>query len=135
MKTAPLWITGLMILAFSCAKKQVVPAEEASNTPPADTLSHKMITARVFIKPEYVADFVTSARAMIDSSNAEPGCISYMLYQNPYDNTSFIFVEAWKDQAHRAHFSMSYFKAFGPKIQDWLLQPTEIKILNVIPSN
>lgn len=131
-----LLILGFMILFFSCAKKLDVPAEEATAAPVADSLSHKMITAMVYVKSERVADFIAAARAMIDSSNAEPGCISYQLYQNPYDNTKFIFVEAWKDQAAiDTHFSMSYFKAFGPKVQDWLLQPTEIKILDIISSN
>jgi quinol monooxygenase YgiN len=131
-----LLIAGFMILVLSCAKKQDVPAGEATAAPVTDSLSHKMITAMVYIKSERVADFIEAARAMIDSSNAEPGCISYQLYQNPYDNTKFIFVEAWKDQAAiDTHFSMSYFKAFGPTVQDWLLQPTEIKILDVTSGN
>jgi quinol monooxygenase YgiN len=70
---------------------------------------------------------------MIDSSNAEPGCISYMLYQNPYDNTQLIFVETWKNQAAiDAHFNMSYFKAFGPKTAEWISQPTELKIYDIM---
>jgi quinol monooxygenase YgiN len=132
-------IYSLLILGFivvsSCAKKQDVPPEEATAAAVADSLSHKMITAKVYVKSERVADFIEAARAMIDSSNAEPGCLSYQLYQNPYDNTKFIFVEAWKDQAAiDTHFSMPYFTAFGPKVQDWLQQPTEINILDVISS-
>ncbi len=103
--------------------------------PVTDTLTKKIITARVYVKAEKVADFLEAARFIIDSSQAEAGCESYMLYQNPYDKTKLIFVEVWKDQvAIDNHFSMSYFKAFGPKTKDWLLQPTELKIFDVIPN-
>ena len=96
----------------------------------------KMITARIFLKPEYVSAFIQEAIPMIDSSNAEPGCEGYMLYQNPYDSTQLIFVETWKDQAAiDNHFSMSYFKAFGPKTQDWLARPTELTIMSVVKTN
>jgi quinol monooxygenase YgiN len=58
-----------------------------------------------------------------------------LLYQNPYDKTQLIFVEVWKDQiAIDNHFSMSYFKAFGPRTKDWLLKPTELKIYDVMPN-
>jgi quinol monooxygenase YgiN len=131
-----LLILGFLILVFSCVKKQDIPADNTTALPVADSMSHKMITAMVYVKSERVADFIEAARAMIDSSNAEPGCISYQLYQNPYDNTKFIFVEAWKDQAAiDTHFSKAYFKAFGPITKDWLLQPSEIKILDVVSSN
>jgi quinol monooxygenase YgiN len=134
--TSPLLILGFLIVMVACTGKQPVADEAADAAPLTDTISRKMITASVFVKPDHVADFIESAKAIIDSSNAEPGCEAYMLYQNPYDNTKFIFVETWKDQAAiDNHFSMSYFKAFGPKIQDWLLQPTEIKIYDVVPVN
>ncbi len=125
----------LMLLFAACAPKNQQPAEAVAATPVTDTLSKKIITARVFIKAEKVADFLEAARAMIDSSQAEAGCESYMLYQNPYDKTSLIFVEIWKDQvAIDNHFSMSYFKAFGPKTKDWLLKPTELEIFDVSPN-
>jgi quinol monooxygenase YgiN len=133
MKTRiALSVIGMIVLISSCTPKQTVPAEPVNAAPVADSMAKKMITARVFVKPEKVADFLLVARPLIDSSKAEPGCESYMLYQNPYDKTKFIFVEIWKDQvAIDNHFSMSYFKAFGPKISDWLLQPTELKIFDV----
>lgn len=129
MKT--LLFTALLAIAtifVSCTKKTA----ENQQAPAADSVSKMMITARVYLKPEYVAQFINDARALVDSSNMEPGCISYMLYQNPYDTTKLIFVEEWKDQAAiDNHFSMSYFKAWGPKTQDWLAQPTELKIVKV----
>jgi quinol monooxygenase YgiN len=123
----------LLIIVLACGRKEAAPAGESVAQPATDTVIKKMITAKVFVKPENVADFLEAAMAMIDSSNAEPGCESYMLYQNPYENTELIFVETWKDQAAiDQHFSMSYFKAFGPKTQDWLSRPTELAIMDVI---
>jgi len=87
------------------------------------------------VKPEKVADFIEAARYIIDSSRAEAGCESYTLYQDPYNKTDLIFVEVWKDQvAIDNHFSMSYFKSFGPKTADWILKPAELKIYDVIPN-
>jgi len=131
--------TGIVILSFgmaallaSCAKNPPATAEAPVNETASDVVMKKMITARVFVKPDKVTDFVEAAKAMIDSSNMEPGCESYRLYQDPYDNTNLIFVEVWQDQeAIDAHFEMTYFKAFGPKTSEWLLQPTELKIYDV----
>jgi quinol monooxygenase YgiN len=129
---------SLLILMFvfaACETKKTQPSEPVAAAPVADTVTKKIITARVYLKPEKVADFIAAARFIIDSSQAEAGCESYMLYQNPYDKTKLIFVEVWKDQvAIDNHFSMSYFKAFGPKTKDWLSQPTELKIYDVTPN-
>jgi quinol monooxygenase YgiN len=125
----------IMFFISACEPKKQQPAEPVAATPLADTLGKKIITARVFVKAEKVADFLEAARYIIDSSQAEAGCESYNLYQSPYDKTKLIFVEVWKDQvAIDNHFSMSYFKAFGPKTKDWLLQPTELKIYDVTPN-
>ena len=121
-----------LLLITACMQNLPDEAETVENTLHQDSLSHKMITARLFIHPENVTDFIEAAKSMIDSSNAEPGCISYMLYQNPYDQTQLIFVEEWKDQAAiDTHFAMPYFRAFGPKTSDWRSQPTEVKIFDV----
>jgi quinol monooxygenase YgiN len=133
-KTA-LSLLGILVVALACMPKKPAPAEPAAVTPVADTVTKKIITAHVFVKAEKIADFIKAAQPLIDSSKAEAGCESYMLYENPYDKTKFIFVEVWKDQlAIDNHFTMSYFKAFGPKVKDWLLQDTELKIYDVSPN-
>jgi quinol monooxygenase YgiN len=129
---------SLLVVLFvftACEPKKQQPAEPVAATPVTDTLTKKIITARIYVKADKVADFLEAAKFIIDSSQAEAGCESYNLYQSPYDKTKLIFVEVWKDQvAIDNHFSMSYFKAFGPKTKDWLLQPTELKIFDVIPN-
>jgi len=136
MKTKVAFILIFSVFLFAaCAPKKQQPAEPVETAPVADSLTKKIITARVFVKPEKVDDFIEAARFIIDSSQAEAGCESYMLYQSPYDKSQLIFVEVWKDQvAIDNHFSMSYFKSFGPKITDWLLKPTELMIYDVTPA-
>jgi len=91
-----------------------------------------MIVAKLKVKPEKVKAFTEAAKEIIEKSNKEAGCKSYQLYQDPYDNTRFVFVEEYKNQAAvDAHFASDYFKAFGPKIGDLVAEPAKIKIVSV----
>ena len=130
MKNVLLLLTCIAVLAFSCDKQKsaVVPPVDTTVT---NNCELRVIHATVFLKKEYVKDFISSAKAMVDSSNLEEGCISYQLYQDPYDETKFIFVEVWKDQASiEAHFQMPYFVAWGPKTADWYAGTTGLSIFN-----
>ncbi len=129
-----LYISLVSSVAFSCKPSTSEPVKLK-----ADTLSvakspenKRMITAKIFVKKDKVADFIKAARIMIDSTVKEPGCESYMLYQNPYEPTKLIFVETYKNQAAiDAHFASSYFKNFGPVIKDWISEPGDIKIYDI----
>ena len=91
-----------------------------------------MIVAKLTVKPEKVKAFTEAAKEMIEKSNKETGCKSYQLYQDPYDNTKFVFVEEYKNQAAvDAHFASDYFKVFGPKISDFIAEPSKIKIITM----
>ena len=91
-----------------------------------------MIVANLTIKADKVKAFTDAAKEIIEKSNKEPGCKFYQLYQDPYNNTKFVFVEEYKNQAAvDAHFAADYFKAFGPKIKDLVQEPAKIKIVTV----
>lgn len=91
-----------------------------------------MIVARLSIKPDKITNFTDTAKEMIEKSNKESGCTSYQLYQDPYTNTKFVFVEEYKNQAAvDAHFATDYFAAFGPKIADFLAGAPDIKVFSV----
>jgi quinol monooxygenase YgiN len=91
-----------------------------------------MIVAKLSVKPDKVKAFTDAAKEIIEKSNKEPGCKSYQLYQNPYDKTKFVFVEEYKNQAAiDAHFASEYFKAFGPRISDLVVEPAKIKIISI----
>jgi len=103
----------------------------ALKTSPVDE-NGMMIVAKLSVKAEKVKAFTDAAKEIIEKSNKEPGCKSYQLYQDPYNNTKFVFVEEYKNQAAvDAHFASDYFKAFGPKIKDLVQEPAKIKIITV----
>jgi quinol monooxygenase YgiN len=120
-----------LAIAISCKPK----ASENASLPETTAQSpdfKKMILAKVYIKSGSESDFISAASLMIESSNKEEGCLGYMLYQDPYEKTNFIFVESYKNQAAvDAHFATPYFKEFGTKIANLTSKPTEIKILDV----
>jgi quinol monooxygenase YgiN len=128
---------GLIVISLiysSCGNNK-----PATNSQTADSLLKAptpdygmMIVAKLLVKPEKIKDFTEAAKAMIENSNKEPGCKSYQLYQDPYDNTQFVFVEQYTNQAAvDAHFATDYFKAFGPKVGDLVQGPAQIKIITM----
>jgi len=133
--------TKLMVILFSIAllstsygstntvknmKNKENPKQSSSDE------SGMMIIAKLKVKPEKVKAFTEAAKEMIEKSNKEAGCKSYQLYQDPYDNSRFVFVEEYKNQAAvDAHFASDYFKAFGPKMGELVAEPAKIKIVTV----
>ncbi|MBN2764388.1 MAG: antibiotic biosynthesis monooxygenase [Bacteroidales bacterium] len=121
------------IIGFSC--QQNVKTGRENTVLPTDTTTviAKMITAKVFIKPGKESDFISAAQIMIENSNNEEDCLEYMLYQDPYESTNFIFVEKYKDQAAiDFHFGTEYFKNFGTITADMTSKPAEVKIIDII---
>ncbi len=132
MKTKILILVLLQcIIGISC-KPKTAEVTSQSGTAVQSADFKKMIIAKVFIKPGNESDFIEAAKIMIENSNKEEGCLGYMLYQDPYENTNFIFVESYKNQAAvDAHFATSYFKEFGSGIDDITSRPSEIKVLDI----
>jgi quinol monooxygenase YgiN len=125
---------SLAVVSAGCGNKKTV---ETMKTPEASTIaptvdSKMMIVAKLSVKPERIKDFTEAAREIIQKSNTESGCSFYKLYQDPYDNSKFVFVEEYKNQAAvDAHFAADYFKAFGPKIGDLITGAPEIKVITI----
>jgi len=132
MKTKILIVFVVLIsTGMACKQKApVIPAQPEISVQPV--ILKKMITARVFVKPGRESDFISAAKVMVENSNKEAGCLGYKLFQDPYEKSSFIFVEYYKDQAAiDFHFATSYFKEFGATIADMVSEPAEIKILDI----
>ena len=135
--------TRIVILTFallgfiaSCTTKPKVTEEKKACC--ADSASckaanySKIIAAKIYIKPEKIAEFTNLFKDMTEKTLAEPGCTGYQLYQNPYENTAFLVFESYKNQAAiDAHFAAVYFKEFGDKVGPLTSKPTEIRIIDV----
>lgn len=129
-KTLLILLTVITGITLSC--KQNAPAVQQPDVSVQTPDYQKMIIARAYIKPENVDEFISAAKSIIEASNNEEGCLSYMLYQDPYEKTNFIFVEKWKNQAAiDFHFETEHFKGFGATIADMTSKPTEIKIIDI----
>ena len=127
-------LLSLAIVSASCGNKGSGEPANVNEASPAETAvdSKMMIIAKLSVKPEKAKDFTEAAKEIIENSNKESGCTFYQLFQDPYDNSRFVFVEEYKNQAAvDAHFAADYFKAFGPKIGDFILGQPEIKIITV----
>jgi quinol monooxygenase YgiN len=125
---------SLCLISGGYAKSQTRETSKSSSDAMKASVPDKgmVIVAKLSVKPEKVKSFIEAAKEMIQKSNKEPGCKSYQLYQDPYDNTKFVFVEEYKNQAAvDAHFATDYFKAFGPKMNDIVAEPGKIKIITV----
>jgi quinol monooxygenase YgiN len=135
MKARSLVLLFVLALIYSgCGNNKPAAGSQAADslikTPAPDY--GMMIVAKLSVKPEKIKDFTEAAKVMIENSNKEPGCKSYQLYQDPYDNTKFVFVEQYTNQAAvDAHFAADYFKAFGPKVADLVQGPAQIKIISM----
>ena len=130
-------LTLLLILAVvsvSCGNNKSGENMNTSKTlTAAPSVDYKMmIIAKLSVKPEKIKDFNEVAKEMVEKSNTESGCSFYQLYQDPYDNSKYVVVEEYKNQAAvDAHFASEYFKAFGPKIGDMIIGAPEIKVISV----
>lgn len=127
-------LLGIALCTGSCGSKKSAEAVSVPGTsvavPAVD--SKMMIVAKLTVKTERAKDFIEAAKDIIAKSNAEEGCLYYQLFQDPYDNSKFVFVEEYKNQAAvDTHFAADYFNAFGPKISDMLIGSPEIKVVTV----
>ena len=137
MKTRFLIFAFLYVtLMVSCKGKENTEDNLSQTLINTEMTNQKVIHARIYVKPEHVADFIEAAREIIDSSRTEKGNLSYTLYQDPYNETNFIMVELWKDQnAIDLHFQKSYFKSFGETTGNWLEKDSEVEIFDVTSEN
>ena len=120
-------MNGILLGTLAMAMTMVGCAV-SKNSSATDT-GKKLIGAKLSIKADKVDEFAAAAKTIIAASRAEPGCISYTLYQDPYDKTAFFFFEEWKDQAAiDSHFATPHFKAFGEKMKNLAAGPAGITI-------
>ena len=111
----------------TCAATCGKAAAEKAGCKHADLM--KIISAQVFIKAEKADDFLSFTKELIEKSRAEEGCISYTLYQDPNDKSTFLFFEEWKNQAAiDFHFATEHFKKFDEKMGDFASKPPVITI-------
>jgi quinol monooxygenase YgiN len=79
-----------------------------------------VVIARVSVKPEKKAELLALAKGVIATTQAEEGCISYLLLDNSYDPGACMFVEEWANlPALQKH-------AAAPHIAEWRKQSKDL---------
>ena len=69
---------------------------------------------------------------MLDPTRAEPGCRLYELYQSD-SKERFYFYETWESQAALdRHVAMPHFRHLQQALEDLLLEPYEVNILETV---
>lgn len=88
-----------------------------------------IVLAKVSVIPEKKQDLLTLAESVIATTQAEAGCISYILLDNPYDAGSCMFVEEWADLAAlQAHAASPHLAQWRKDSCDLLSAKTDITI-------
>ncbi|MDC7228481.1 MAG: putative quinol monooxygenase [Spirochaetales bacterium] len=73
-----------------------------------------LIIAKLKVKAGLAEAFIEKTKPLIAGSNAEKGCIEYILYRNHEDSSLFHMVEKWKDmEAIKAHQAAPHYVNSG----------------------
>lgn len=77
------------------------------------------IVAKNTVKKENKADFINTAKELIEKSMAEEGCISYTLNES-LDGKYLTFIEEWKDEKSiEMHNNSEHFKSIVQKLSQF----------------
>ncbi|NMO94349.1 putative quinol monooxygenase [Paenibacillus lemnae] len=85
------------------------------------------LQVHMHVKPEARQDFAEKAKALITSTQAEAGNISYALYEDVSSPGRFVMIEEWKDeQAIEQHNQTEHLTGFFAYARDVLTEPVNI---------
>ncbi|MFY4776319.1 putative quinol monooxygenase [Metabacillus sp. RGM 3146] len=80
--------------------------------------------------PKHRNEFIEQAKLVTKGSQAEEGNISYNFYEDAEKPNTFVFLEKWKDQtAINEHEETHHFKNFSEVINDLIIEPVKVEIL------
>lgn len=91
-----------------------------------------IVAGKARVKAGSQAEALAVMQTMIKATQAEAGCISYQIYQNPYDETEFFIFEEWESlEALALHFQTDHMREFSQRIPDYLVGSLNIKRYDV----
>ena len=86
-----------------------------------------MSTARDYIQPDHVAEYLPLIRKLIAETVKEESNISYTLYQDRDHPGQFVLLEFWRDQESLdAHFQTPHFTTIVPQIARYHAKPSVV---------
>lgn len=85
------------------------------------------VFAEITPKPAHVGQARDAIMSIIKDTRAEPGCLSFELFDNKADGTLFL-LEEWRSQADLdAHYAMPYTANVFSQYDNWLAGPPVIR--------
>jgi quinol monooxygenase YgiN len=93
----------------------------------------RAILAYLTTKPGKEAEFAEKMTAQAKRCLAnEPGCLQFDVVQDPKDQTRFVMLEVYADDAAiKAHQDSQHFKDFRPVVSE-LVADRKIEVLNMV---
>lgn len=80
----------------------------------------------VFVKPEYVDQFIEVTRANHEASVQEPGNFRFDILQDAQDPGKFVLYEAYSSEAAvNAHKETSHYAKWRDTVAPWMAKPRE----------
>jgi (4S)-4-hydroxy-5-phosphonooxypentane-2,3-dione isomerase len=91
----------------------------------------------VYVKPEFIQDFINATRFNHENSIKEPGNLRFDILQDIQDPNKFIFYEAYtSEQAAAAHKETSHYLQWRDTVASWMAKPREgVKHLILFPKS
>lgn len=88
-----------------------------------------VVLAKVTVKPEKKAELLEKAKVVIAETVKEQGCVSYVLFDNPYDPSGCMFVEEWTDlDALKQHAASAHIAEWRKQSADLLADKTRLTL-------
>ena len=80
----------------------------------------------VFVKPEFIDQFIETTRANHEASVREPGNFRFDVLQDAQDPGKFVLYEAYTSEAAAgAHKETAHYAKWRDTVAPWMLKPRE----------
>jgi quinol monooxygenase YgiN len=94
-----------------------------------------VVVGRVRTDPDKRDALVRVGQAVAATSRAEPGCISYRLYEDTEIENEFVFLEEWdSDEVLQRHFTTPHIREFMEAIPATIVAPPDVKFHTIASS-
>jgi autoinducer 2-degrading protein len=80
----------------------------------------------VYVKPEFMADFIEATRLNHEQSVQEPGNLRFDVLQDAQDKNKFVLYEAYATEpAAVAHKETAHYLTWRDTVAPWMAKPRE----------
>ena len=85
-----------------------------------------VVSVTVFVKPEFVGQFLEATYDNATNTRKEPGNVRFDVLQAEEDPNRFLFYEAYHDkEGFLAHQRTEHYLRWKERVADWMAQPRQ----------